>query len=312
MEPQDWLHQALEELLALAPVAENDPNDAWRALVLVGRLLGSPFGPIPPAELLRRLPALLARAGLPEPEPLLERLSADLKTEDDPAGPLLDTLLDIDDALGVLSISGDAQTARVLVRRATALVSRSAARVHPLRDFAEFRAATVRPDSHTAALWNAVTHASDPLPAEAPPAQPQESPVPKVPLQAGTPPQPHRLVGLWFPREAFHALAWTGSAPLAFASQDGGTRAWLYEEEGRLRLELRGTSATPTRARLQLVRRDDSSEKATLEFTLEVSGNTAYADLGPAVGEGNLLHRILARAGLAPEEADVHLVVMDD
>jgi hypothetical protein len=312
MEPRDWLHQALEELLALAPVAENEPDDAWRALVLVGRLLGSPSGPIPPAELLRRLPALLARAGLPEPEPLLERLSADLRTEDDPAGPLLDTLLDIDDALGVLSISGDAETARALTRRATALVSRSAARVHPLRDFAGFRAATVRPDSNTAVLWNAVSHASDPLPAETPPAQPQEPRAPKAPLQGGAPPRPHRLVVLGFPREAFHALAWTGLTPLAFASQDGGTRAWLYEEEGRLRLELRGTSATPTRARLQLVRRDEATDKATLELTLEVSGNTAYADLGPTVGEENLLHMLLARAGLSPEEADVHLVVMDD
>jgi hypothetical protein len=301
MEPRDWLHQAREELSALAPVAENDPDDAWRALVLVGRLLGSPFGPVPPAELLRRLPALLTRAGPPDPEPLLERLSADLKTEEDPSGPLLDTLLDIDDALGVLSLSGDAKTAHELARQATALVSSSAARVHPLREFAMFRGATVRPDSKTAVLWSAVAHVSD-----------QEAPVPQAPLQGRTPPRLHHVVELLFPRQAVHALAWTDREPLTFTSQDGETRAWLYEEEGRLRLELRGTSVTPTRARLQVVSRHDATEKAAAELALEVSGNTAYADLGPIVGEENLLHMLLARAGLSPADADVHLVVMND
>lgn len=95
MEPQVWLRKVFDELLALAPMAEGDPDDAWRAVVLIARLLESPSGPTPPAEVLRRLPALMERAGLPEPEPLLERLSTELKKDDDPAGALLDVLLDI-------------------------------------------------------------------------------------------------------------------------------------------------------------------------------------------------------------------------
>lgn len=299
MDPQDWLQNALDELLSLASVAEDDPDDAWRAVVLMARLLASPSGPTPPAEVLRRLPALLACAGLPEPEPLLERLSAELAAEDDPAGPLLDVLIDIDDGLSVLSLYGDAVSARSLSQRASEIIARSASRVGPLKDFAVLRRATVRPDSEVAALWGTVAHS----PAESRPVQSQKEPVPTVwrwPV----------MVPL--PREAIRPHAWTPSAPLLLSSQDGEVRAWLYEEKGRLRLEVRGPSIPPTRARLVVLRRDDAVEQAATDLPLEVSGNTAYADLGPVVGQGNLLHALLVRAGLPQEEADLGLMVMHD
>ncbi|NNB85292.1 hypothetical protein [Corallococcus exiguus] len=299
MESQDWLQKVLDELVNLAPVAEEDPNDAWRAVVLISRLLGSPSGPTPPAEVLRRLPALLAQAGMPEPEPLLQRLSEELEAEDDPAGPLFDVLLDIDDSLGALTLHGDSALAQALSRRSAELVARFASRVVPLKGFAALRTATLRPGSEAARLWDAVAHARAVLPTED--------------LQERAPTVRRRRVRvLPLPRESARPHAWTGSAPLALTSPDGETRAWLYEEGGRLRLELRGTPQPPTSARLAVLRREDQGERAATDLPLEVSGRTAYADLGPAVGQGNLLFALLAQAGLPLEEADLHLVVTHD
>ncbi len=304
MEPQDWLQNGLDELLSLTPATEDDPNDAWRAVVLTARLLGSPSGPPPPAEVLRRLPALLARAGLPEPEPLLERLAVELRAGDDPAGPLLDVLLDIDDGLGVLSLSGGIDQARSLSQRAAQLLSRFAARILPLEGFAALRGATVRSDSAAAVLWGAIAQAAVAAARESSLQWPRGTRAPTARLS--------QVVVLSLPRQATHLRAWTGAAPLAFASQDQGTRAWLYEEAGRFRMELRGTSTPPTRARLEVSRRDEEAARASMDLTLEVSGNTAYADLGPAAGQGNLLHVLLAQAGIPIEDADVRLVVTHD
>ena len=300
MEPQDWLQKALNELLDLAPVCEEGPEDAWRAVVLISRLAGSPAGPTPPSELLRRLPALLKRAGLPETEPLLQRLSEELTAEeDDPAGPLLDVLLDIDDSLGALVLYGDAASARALSRRAVERITHFASRVLPLEGFAALRRATVRPGSEVDELWEAVAHAPAALPTEG--AQARASTVRR-----------QRVWVLPLPREAARPHAWTGAAPLALTSPNGEARAWLYEEGGRLRLELRSTPQPPTRVRLVLLRRDDQSERAAIDLTLDISGRTAYADLGPAAGQGNLLYALLARAGLPLDAADLHLVVTHD
>ncbi|XXF75159.1 hypothetical protein P2318_18995 [Myxococcaceae bacterium GXIMD 01537] len=306
MEPQDWLQNALAELLGLAPVCEEDPEDAWRAVVLIARLLGSPAGPTPPSEMLRRLPVLLKRAGLPETEPLLQRLAEELNAEDDPAGPLLDALLDVDDSVGVLSLYGDTSSARALSRRAAELVARFASRVSPLEGFAAFRGATVRPGSDVAELWEAVAHAPAVLPTDE--AQErfreEQEQVPTVRRR-----QVRRLLLPW---EVARPHAWTGAEPLVLTSPDGETRAWLYEENGRLRLELHGTSQPPTRARLAVLRRDDQDERAGIDLPLELSGRTAYADLGPAAGQGNLLYALLAQAGLPLEKAELHLVVTHD
>lgn len=304
MRPQDWLQKAFAELLRLAPVAEAEPDDAWRAVVLISRLLGSPSSPTPPPEVLRRLPTLLKLAGLPEPEPLLERLSAELNEEDDPAGPLLDALLDIDDALGVLWLYGDAVLAGELSRRAVELVLRSASRVRPLKEFAAMRRATVRPDVEVAALWEAVARPPAVLPAEATPKRFR-------PERAPTARRRHAVV-LPLPRELSRPQAWTGSAPLSVTSPDGETRVWLYEEAGRLRLELHATSTPPTRARLVVLRREEAGEQAATELPLDVFGTTAYADLGPVAGQGNLVHTLLAQAGLRQEDAELQLVVIHD
>lgn len=302
MEPQDWLQKALEELLVLAPVAENDPDDAWRAIVLLARLLGSPSGPTPPAEVIRHLPALLSLAGQPGPDALLDRLSEELESAEDPAGPLLDVLLDIDDSLGVLSLSGDQAQTQKLFRSAAERVARAPERVEALGAFATLRIATVRPDSPTAVLWNAVARAS--APSQASPVTPPPSP--------GSEFRGHqRSVRLVFPEQALRAAAWTSPVTLVLEAPSGKPRAWLYEEAGRLQLELQGSFSSPLRLRLAVVRKDDATEKASAELTADVSGNTAYADLGPAAGQGNLLYTLLAQAGLSAEEAALYLVVMD-
>ncbi|MCY1047037.1 hypothetical protein OV208_37395 [Corallococcus sp. bb12-1] len=305
MEPQDWLQKAFDELVELASLAEIDLDDAWRGMVLISRLLGSPSGPTPPAEVLRRLPALREQAGRPDPESLVARLSEELAADDDAEGALLDSLLDVDDALGVLSLNGDTDAAQALSRSASELLVRFPSRVRPLEDFATLRGATVRPDSEVATLWKEVAHV---------PATPAtRAPASEGPRQDRLSPARHRsTVVMRLPSEALRAQAWTVSSTVPFLSQDGATQAWLYEESGQLWLELRGAAAPPTSARFVVSRRGDAIERASFEVSLETSGNTAYADLGPIVGQGNRLHALLAQAGLAREEADLRLVVMND
>src|SRR5687768_1289539 len=99
MDPGAWLQKALDELVELGPMVGFDPSDAWRAGALIARLLGSPSGPVPPAEIVRRLPEILAIAGRPDTRMLIDRVAEELDSETDPWGALLDALLDVDDTV---------------------------------------------------------------------------------------------------------------------------------------------------------------------------------------------------------------------
>ncbi len=159
MNPSRWLQGALDELIALAPDAKDDPADAWRAVTLLARVLGSPTGLVPPPAIVQMLPELLEVAGLPEPEDILTMVDQALASDLDPWGPLIDGLLDADDAVGGLVLGGQDHAARELAARVAGLVSLYPERTIPLGRFAQMRLETVRSDAIVAEIWRAVEHA---------------------------------------------------------------------------------------------------------------------------------------------------------
>lgn len=156
MDPSAWLQKAFDELVELGSGAERDPSDAWRSVALMARLLGSASGPKPPDEMMQRLPALLAVAGEPDIQMLLGRLADELDAGDDAWGPLLDALLDLDDAIGLLHLSGQSAAELEVARRVAGLVSLHPERVLSLGAFAEMRLATVHDDAAVHRIWSAV------------------------------------------------------------------------------------------------------------------------------------------------------------
>jgi tetratricopeptide (TPR) repeat protein len=166
-----WIYKASQELDVLAGSLGDDPEDAWRAVVLSARLRGAPDGPTLPASIDVLLPKLLLAAGSLDCDALLDTFADELESLEDPWGPLMDALLDIDDALGVLALSGDEEEARELSVRVAALTSLYPERVVALNSFARMRLETVRDDSYTAEVWRTVAHASAQLLADALPVQ---------------------------------------------------------------------------------------------------------------------------------------------
>lgn len=310
MDPAAWLRKALDELVELGPVAEDDPADAWRAATLIARLLGSPSGPISPAALVRRLPQLLTVAGLPDPQALLDRLADELDAETDPAGPLFDTLLDIDDTLGVLATSGQSTTALELARRSAALVSLYPERVHVLGSFADMRLQTVRDGTATGLLWGTVERAPAHAVVEALPAPASSgSRVDRLPETRAAPVHAQAL-SFYIPEEMHRPAAESETAEARELETVGaGLQAWVYAEQGRMRLEVRGAGAGPLTAVLIAERVKDGAEVSRVAIDVEISGSTLYADLGPWAGPENALHRLVAGTGLVSSNVRVRLAV---
>lgn len=300
MDPEGWLQKAYDELVELGPRAEEKSADAWRAVVLIGRLLGSPAAPRPPAEFVGRLPRLLALAGSPDVRELLERVAHHLGAEIDPWGPLLDALLDSDDTLLVLSFSAPGHTTRALAQRVAGLVSLHPERVLRLRSFAEMRLATLREGADVGLMWRAVERAAalvlaEALPAAAPDSEPSRPPA--------------RVLNIAFPSELLRPAADSGSQNPIELKTDGPGQAWVSEDEGRMRFEATALPAEARNAVLIAERLSDGLELKRVAFDLEVSGDTAYADLGPWAGTDNKLHRLVAETGLKASELQIRLAV---
>ncbi len=170
MDPVAWLQKAYDELVELGGSTAPDPSDAWRAVALIARLVGSPNGPVPPADVLQRLPEFLATAERPDVQGLLDRVDEGLDVDEDAGGPLLDGLLDVDDAVGLLQLNGNETVALELARRVAGLVALCPERVLALGSFAEMRLATLRDDAVVGAVWRAVEAAPAYVLAEALPA----------------------------------------------------------------------------------------------------------------------------------------------
>jgi hypothetical protein len=163
----DWIDKAFQELDALERSMEADPEDAWRAAVLIARLRGAPDGPKPSEVIMARLPELLRVAGPPDCGALLDAFADELESFEDPWGPLLDVLLDVDDTLGVLGLSDGDQEALELATHVAALSSLYPERLMALTAFAQMRLETVSDASPLARVWRAVERAPAQLLADA-------------------------------------------------------------------------------------------------------------------------------------------------
>jgi hypothetical protein len=305
MDPKAWLQKARDELVELSPSAESDAADAWRTAVLIARLLGSPAGPVPPIELVRRLPQILAVAGSPDPQEMLDRVADQLDSESDPWGPLLDALLDVDDALGVLTLTAGNETSRALAQRVAGLVSLHPERVLALGSFAEMRLATVRDGAVAGVVWSAVERAPAHALAEAlPVAAPSKPP---LELASRRKPVVVEATSFYIPEELMLAAAESAPQEARELETDGSGRAWVEERNGRMRLEATGLNPGPLSAALVAERRSDGVKLRQLAVQLEVSGGTAYADLGPWAGAENALHRLIA--DLKASELRIRLTV---
>lgn len=152
----------LDELLADAAALDDD--DLWRVLVLLARVA---LHPDPPPELEERVVrcrqvGVTARAQavpLPGSDITLDALDEALVSGDDPAGPIADALLDVDDLAGVLQLLGRDAVAQALVQQAEAMVDLSAPAVAPLYAWAQRRLASLVEDAAVVALWRAVESA---------------------------------------------------------------------------------------------------------------------------------------------------------
>lgn len=312
MDPAAWLQKAYDELVELGPAAEKDPADAWRAGVLMARLLTSPEGPVPPAELVRRLPQILAVAGSPDPQELLDRVLAQLDSETDPWGPFLDALLDVDDALGVLSLSGQHESALALGQRVAALVSLHPERSLALGPFADMRLAAVREGVGASIVWSAVERAPAHALAEALPSPAATKTRLEHLPAARRKPAVVPTASFRVPEELLLAAADSAPTKTWDMETEGAGRAWVYEEKGSMCLEVTGLTSGPLSAALIAERRSDGVELLRVALPLERSGGAAYAELGPWAGSENALHRLVAGAGLKSSQLQIRLLVSSE
>jgi hypothetical protein len=304
MDPRAWLEQAEQELRSLQSEGVHEPDDAWRAVSLIARLLGNPTGPAPAPEALGELARWLALAGQPDPAELLGRLSASLDGEEDPFGPLLDVLLDLDDALGVMAMHHELRVAQELAVRAAAMVGLWPERVQALEAFAIMRQATLRNDAPANTLWVAVMDAPAHLLAAALPVDAKGRFPPSSLLRA----RPRPPTTLVLPTRELRAAAWSAGEGRSVEFSAEGVDCWVYTEEGRRRMELRfADEDLPVQLWLDLVRRADDERLASIRLDIQRSGRTLYADLGPEAGPENLVHKLLAQSGLTADQGELRL-----
>lgn len=173
MEPllaNSFLSRSREELHALLAQRNSpdfDPTDAYRALVLLGRLAQNTHGPSGRAspegdrlsieqcvELGMQMRALCR---LPEVGELLAALQRELHSDSHPpSGPLHDALLDVDDLVTVSELLGDQQDAANAVRLAIELLRTAPQRTLALVAWAHMRIQACQSPSRVRTLWQAL------------------------------------------------------------------------------------------------------------------------------------------------------------
>lgn len=298
-----WLERAHEELNELAPEARNDPADAWRALVLLARLLDSPIGSFPIHQLVPLAPEWLEVAGPSDPELALDAVADALTSTEDPWGPLLDGLLDVDDTLGVLKFEGRADDAGELSRRVAALVALRADRVLTLVPFASMRLETLRVDSPTAAVWGAVERAPAEILVEALPPVGRQRDVPETHASSD--------VTIMLPDEFLRPAASSHSNDIEWPLEvdSPGCQAWLYEEDGEIQLEITGLNGGMCVAVIIAERITDAIEVSRREIKLVHQGESAYSSLGPKAGRGSLMHDVAREGGVGAGDLRIRIQV---
>jgi len=276
-----WIQAAVAELDGLDPHT-HAPDDAWRVLVLVGRVLGAPDSPGVPAAVLGCVSMLATRAGPTNAPALLDDLAEALEDDSDPMGPLLDAMLNVDDALTVSQLEGKTAFTEELGARAAALVSVWPERVLALSTFAEMRIATTRSDHGVRALWRAVQQApAELLAAHLPAARTARTAAPVTPRHPVPPRRPRGspvVRHFDLPRQSVRAAA----ASTVSTTVEVGEGAWLHSTPSQCVLELELAGAGTTDVWIEVRRRGEEAILTTRTILVRHSRAAVEARLGPA------------------------------
>jgi hypothetical protein len=297
MNARGWLDNAQQELAELGRESELTKEDAWRTLVLFARLAVSPFGHVADLSVYRRLGALQQQCQPIPAQAVLDVLAAELASTSEPAGPLHDALLDVDDTIGVLHVAGASGKAQELAAHGAGLVALWPERVPDLLEFAEMRLDAMVSTAPGAALWRAVRHAPAHLLVAG-----MHVPRPEL-LRPAAVRRPARVYAL--PDRVLREAASTSERWEDRLSPEADV--WLSQRDGKYWMEVRDAS----RVKLELVRRDNGVVVAGRVLTPSVEGNTGYLDLGPVAGSDSLFHQLLRESGL-DADAVARRVVLDD
>lgn len=153
MRAEEFLEKARQEHRNLRQSCGKDDwsgVDAYRLLVLEARLRQAGETILSPEE----VEGLLSECALPDPSDLLDRLEADLVSDDDPRGLLLAALLSIDGRTGTGALAG--QEMEHFVKIAVAMVSLFPERVLCLGEYATMRLETLTGEAAISPLWREV------------------------------------------------------------------------------------------------------------------------------------------------------------
>lgn len=303
-----------KELEELEAQEELDASDAWRVLVLISRLLQSPFPSMAvPQTFQVSLTDLSKKAYTPKPSDVLERLAALVdEVDEDPWGPLLDAILDVDDTVGVLHLQGNHEDAHELSYRAAGLVALSPLRVLDLGDFATMRLGTIQEEHVRRSIWESI---------EAAPALAVTQNIFLINAQKSAPQLSQKEQGeaqdkiidfrTLVPNESYRAAA---SSLDENASYLLGPGCWLSKDGKLMMLEYRPPKTLDQESltfRAEVIVSDKSSGRVLVstELDLEKKGKTFYASFGPWDGPENLLQRLIVRVNQPQETIDIHIQV---
>lgn len=309
MSPSEWIHKARNELDRLAESTLDDPNDAWRALVLSARLLGCPSPSLSvPAAIPARLAPLMNCAGPSDGQALFGRVLSSLEGDDHPWGPLLDALLDIDDALSVNELVGGLPEAKELAQRTAAVASLFPERVAPLSRFAEMRLETIRESAAVTGVWRAVMRAPADLLADALAVRSSHAPRFETTYGADVVTL-DTVVELPVMLLQSAASSHDGEQPIQLEVRPPGAKAWVSEEAGRMHLEI--LSQQPQASVVVLELKDHDTDMTLHREVLRPSKAAAirHVDLGPWAGRENILQAALAKLGRRAESVRVVVVL---
>lgn len=160
-----WTLTIETELYDMLGRRDLNSGDLWRVAVLLGRAAQHPAPTVNIEALVDRASQAgvaqraLTEAARPVVEDVLDALDEALFADDDPAGPIADALLDVDDLLTVMELEGHVEEANTLATQAVALVDLAPDGPAALDQWATRRLATVAEDSPAAMLWAAVAAA---------------------------------------------------------------------------------------------------------------------------------------------------------
>ncbi|MDP2312863.1 MAG: hypothetical protein Q8P41_08155 [Pseudomonadota bacterium] len=309
------LETELSELLA--PAAAPGAEDEWRLLVLLARVALHPEPGPGLSELLgestRRGRTQQARgaAARPAPGAVLDALDDALAGDEDPAGPLADALLEVDDVLCVLELEGAHAEARETAAQATALIELAPERASALDTWATRRLATLDEGAAAAEVWRAVESAAAVAVTHALPASSAiRRDATSVLDRADRPRERVAEVIELFTACAPVRRAWRAAAADASVAPEPtfGANWTLYTELGRVVAQLHAATGRPPAGSARLVARTGGGEWSHSLRPARRGTDCAWFELGTEGELAALFARARDQLGIGLDaEVAVHL-----